>query len=68
LFCVQVLRQLPLDRRFPTGEEGITGSCYFELSEAEISEGAESVAHEVALDADPRIRFLVELSGLESLS
>jgi hypothetical protein len=65
----QALRQLPLDqahRRFPTGEEGITGNCYFELSEAEIAGAtANSVVYEVALDVDPLVRFRVELSVLK---
>jgi hypothetical protein len=63
---IQVLRQLPLEqarRRFPT--DGFIGRCHFQLSAAEIDAGTYNVVHEVALNVDPRVRFLVEFSELE---
>jgi hypothetical protein len=64
---LQALRRLLLNQahgRFPIGDDGINGRCYFYLSDEEISAGTERVVNELALNANPRIRFRVELSGL----
>jgi hypothetical protein len=61
-FLLHIIREEPASAlRFPIcEEEGITGEYWFELSEEEISAGTESLAHEMALNADLQVRFRIE--------